>query len=364
MTTAKLTWFRLSSYREFPAMADSIVSCTSCGKKYRIRDGSQPGSFACTDCGAQVSYGAVAQARPAQARPAKGPARPAAGGKRRQVARSRPASHQRGRRVQREGGPPPKSNAPLYIGLSVLGVVVVAVIAIVAMSSDDPKPVGPGPDVADNSRDPDNIDPDTYKPSKRPDILNPDLQNEEPDPEPDVKPVDTKEPDRIKKTDRSVKEKDLPTSFYELDAMQLRQKRYKDLKEQLKHFDDTPEDLRREIDKLCATIVDFHSGSDGPDAQARLAEIGRPAIPMILAAYGKAGDLNSREGKTNACVVDDTLRDMLGDPAKITPIKPMNMPTKDMVLKNAARWCVWWYTKGHKLEKLKPDPEEEEEEEE
>jgi predicted RNA-binding Zn-ribbon protein involved in translation (DUF1610 family) len=348
-------------------MADNIVSCTSCGKKYRIREGSQPGSFACTDCGAQVSYGAMAQAQPAQARPARArPARAKAAGPKHRVSRTRSASHQRGRRVQREGGPPPKSQAPLYIGLGVLVVALIAVVTIVVMSQDDSTPVDRQPDVAKQDAqdalksDPDQETIDKIKSRPKPDALVPTPEDEGPTTEPDKVEV----PDRIKKTDRSVKEADLPKDFYELDAMHLRRKQYSELKTQLKHFDDTPQDLRREIDDLCAKLVDFDAGSDWIDAQARLVEIGRPAMPIVLLAFSKAGDLGDHKGKTNACTVDGTLREMVGDPAKITPIKPMNMPTKDMVLKTARRWCVWWYSKGHKLEKLKPEPEDEEEEEE
>ena len=46
-------------------MAEEIVSCPGCGKKFRIPDGAPPGSFACTACGADVAYG------PAAAAPAK-----------------------------------------------------------------------------------------------------------------------------------------------------------------------------------------------------------------------------------------------------------------------------------------------------
>ncbi|MHC4471721.1 MAG: hypothetical protein ACYS99_12235, partial [Planctomycetota bacterium] len=61
-------------------MADHIVACPSCGKRYKVREGSKPGEFQCTACSAMVPYGG-AEAAPAAAPARAQPARPAAKGR-------------------------------------------------------------------------------------------------------------------------------------------------------------------------------------------------------------------------------------------------------------------------------------------
>jgi len=345
-------------------MVDSTVPCPSCGKQYRIREGSKPGTFVCTACGAEVTHGAPGKARPAQARPAgarPGPSRKsraATGAPKGGLKRTRAAS-ERPRRREREGAPPPKTNTGLYIGLGALVLVILVVIAFVAMNTDtDPvTPIasnqgsGTSGDEAEGMIDPNRV-------PTRPAALIPD-----PEPESTTEPEAEPEPKREKLDTgkRSVDNKE--TDPYKMQRMQLRSKTYRFFIDHLKHLDDTPQDLRDEIDKLCATLVDFSAGADGPLARSRLAEIGKPAVPRVLLAFSKAGDLSTREGMINACFVDGTLHEICGNAAKTDPLLPFTTHSKGEITKTGLYWCAWWFSTGHKVESFAADEDEEEEEE-
>ena len=172
----------------------------------------------------------------------------------------------------------------------------------------------------------------------------------------------SEKPDQVEKVDRTLDTNE--TDPYKMQKSLLRRKNYKWFVENdhLKHMDDTAADLRQEIDKLCAVIVDFNAGSDGMDAQARLVEIGKPAVPRVILAYSKAGDLSSREGMINACVVDETLLKICGNHARTDPLKPFGQPTASVIQKTALYWCAWWFSAGHKMDVfIEDEPEEEDE---
>jgi len=356
-------------------MADSTVPCPSCGKQYRIREGSNAGTFICTACGGEVSYGAPAQARPAQARPAGGGGgggkarRPrAAAGAPKNLKRTRAASERPARR-QREGAPPPKTNTGLYIGIGALVVVVMAAVVVVVMNTDDPPRRGPNvanqnpgdgtggtPEAnADGNTGggPTPASTDPIVPDNRPESL-----REDPEPEPAREP----KREQIDTRKRAVDNKE--TDPYKMQKMQLRAKSYKFFIDHLKHLDETPQDQRDEIDKLCATLVDKFAGSDGPSAQDRLAEIGKAAVPRILLAFSKVGDLGDQDGVMNACFVDATLHKICGNVANTDPMKFFHSPTKSLILKNAKYWCAWWFFTGHTLDTFVADEGGDDEEEE
>jgi hypothetical protein len=113
---------------------------------------------------------------------------------------------------------------------------------------------------------------------------------------------------------------------------------------ELPHLESTSPELRAEIDRLVDVLVDFHSGIDGIDAQTRLVEIGRPALPRVISAFLKTGPWGERVAMVNACVVDATLREMAPEmlAPKSPPLKPMSMPSEAQIRKTVESWYRWW----------------------
>jgi hypothetical protein len=312
------------------------------------------------------------KASPARARPAKAkkPARKAApAAQRAKVARSRPAS--------RREAAPKKQPVGLYLGIGGVVVVFVAVILILVMSAPD-QPPPPPPDVADSGAEEEVVG---IQPRDRTPVAPESSQDEsgtepgsgttdgpEDDPGGGAPGMGTTEgpdgaekPDRLKPEDRSIDTKE--TDPYKMTRGALLPKNYEDFVPHLKHLDSTPTDLRNEIDKHCKTLVDFQAGSDVNVAQDRLVEIGKPAVPRILAMFAKAGDLSSMEGVSNAFKVDETLRKICGTHSKTDAITPFSRPSKKEILRTAKYWCIWWFTRGHTMDKYIEDEADEEEDE-
>ena len=255
--------------------------------------------------------------------------------------------------------------------------VVLAVVVVIVMNTDDEPVRKPPVDVANQNdgggEDVVGINPNAGKPGEdtgnnpastdpivnpnRPAALIPD-----PEPEPGTEPE--KEPGREKIDTRKRAVDNNETDPYKMGRMQLRAKSYKFFIDHLKHLDETPQDLRDEIDAKCAKLVDFYAGSEAEEAKARLIEIGKPAIPRIILAFSKAGDLSDRTGMINACVVSDALQQICGSTAKVDVLKQFGSPSKSEILKVAKYWCAWWFSTGHQMESFATEDGEGEEEEE
>ncbi len=349
-------------------MADVIIACPSCGKKFKIAEETEPGQFDCTNCGTPVPYGA--DAAPARAVPARkaGRARPAHGGKR-AGARARPAGRaRRGRRGARNedeyDAPPEKSNATLWIVLGVVGVLVVGGGIFLALTMGDDQPVTPPFTAANGTTDP------TAQPAGGAPAVVP-IQATQPNVQPPPAGIDAlptagnsgvggtdttpRVPDPIR--DRGT-DRDRPSggrakalgdsdSLFGLSRTRLRILSLSRLEKGLQHLEDTSPELRSEIDKLCATLVDPFAGRAFIDAQKRLAEIGKPAVPIMIAAFKKSGDFGSRDGMVNACVVDEAMRMTVGKAAKMMELRQMANPSAKQIEKTAKGWAVWWFRDGH-----------------
>lgn len=81
--------------------------------------------------------------------------------------------------------------------------------------------------------------------------------------------------------------------------------------EPLEHLEDTPAELREEIDRLYATMLDLDLTTQASKAQARLAEIGRPAIPILLTGLYET-PLDTEENAIKCNLVVQTLRRITG----------------------------------------------------
>src|SRR5262245_50292752 len=134
-------------------MSEEIVACPGCGKKFRLPEGAQSGTFPCTACQADVPYGesaappkskpaarpaakpaAAAAARPAPAaRPAAAPAATRTAPPARAAASAGAARTASRRAATEDREPPPKpSNTGLWVTLGIIGVG--AVIGVIALA--------------------------------------------------------------------------------------------------------------------------------------------------------------------------------------------------------------------------------------
>lgn len=280
--------------------------------------------------------------------------------------------------------PPPKSNATLYIVLAIVGVLVVGggIILAVTLSKDEPVVI-----VTDQTNEGTTNQPpaNTYLPP----IQQPPAKTDGAQPlnvsggstglnpsssgsggtsgiggaastgnTPDIRGRGTEQVNPGGGRSEAVGDSDKLTG---LPTMKLRPLSLERLVKGLEHLEDTSPELKSEIDKLCATLVDFHAGRAYITAQNRLAEIGKPAIPMMIAAFLKAGDLSSEQGMTNACVVDEALRMTAGMPTGMMELRPMANPQKNQIERTAKGWAVWWFAKGHEMTSFGDEDDEEEE---
>jgi hypothetical protein len=158
-------------------------------------------------------------------------------------------------------------------------------------------------------------------------------------------------------------EDEIPDDLHGADEMLLRRMKLEQLMKDLPHFDDTPADLKADIDRCCALIVDWSAGADQHRARASLVRLKRPSMPRILSAFLKTGDWGTDEGRILGVYVDNTLREIVWYPDRyMKHLDPMSGPTKEDIAENARRWFIWWYSVGYKLETYEEEEEEEDEE--
>ena len=126
---------------------------------------------------------------------------------------------------------------------------------------------------------------------------------------------------------------------------------FKTLKESklipLEHLEDTPPELRKEIDGLIAKMIDL----DGPGYQfnrcsRRLREIGRPAIPRLLNKMYET-PAKVREDVLVLARIVGALRDTSGVAFGFNPADRKDSDiggTEEERLSALRQWYAWWYT--------------------
>lgn len=357
-------------------MANDIVSCPSCSKKFRIPEGADSGEFPCTACGAMVPYGRTAAVaatgggrksrRGAKAAKAEKPAR--GGRKGRKAGRAKSAA--RGRRGDDRGEltPTKKDDNTLPIVAAILGgLVILGLVAMMLAGKDDPPPATTTAttdgttDTADSSgglssgsgglsagdgtgdtsdtgsggtSQPSGSSPSGTDTTSTPSSTDP-AGTTEPTP-----PKPTGEPSGIGGSevtgDEEEHEKDYG-QWYRSDNEVLF----------IVHEDVEGVDAseRAEIDALVATAVDFHSGMDGNRAQAKVEELGRKAIPAILTVF-KGQTWESREEQYAAFKAQRMLRTIVKAEEPPSPLvarflgRELNDP--QVFYRAAKMWIAWW----------------------
>jgi hypothetical protein len=357
-------------------MSEEIVACPGCAKKFRIPEGAPPGSFACTACEADVPYGAPpskagpkAPVRPAPAVAKPAPAvaaRPAAAARPAPVAaraapvassrRAAPAPSRRAGRGQDDEPAPKKDNHGLiWAGIGIGGAVVLGLAyfltkpastppaappstpsAPVAKASEPkPKPAeAPKAEAAAPATTPaPAVKPETPKPeAPKPEGAKPDAAK------PDAATPEAKAPDPTKKVKGDFSA--LGQTFASVDGMS--------------------EADRATADKLVTTAMDLQSGKDGSEAEGKLLQLGKKAIPSILSAFSKQytnGKWASNEDQYAADKLQDLLHriagaDGLNPKQEFWPRFMSGAPPEDFE-KAANLWVSWWTSKGQFATKFK-----------
>ncbi len=114
--------------------------------------------------------------------------------------------------------------------------------------------------------------------------------------------------------------------------------------EPLGHLEDTPLDLRRRIDQLAATILDLELTKESARAQRELAEIGRPAIPILLTKFYET-PADSDDNCKRCNIIDQTLQRITGQQFGYAPGEAGSVAgtTEERRQSSIKQWFAWWY---------------------
>lgn len=131
--------------------------------------------------------------------------------------------------------------------------------------------------------------------------------------------------------------------------------------EPLAHLDDTPQELRDEIESLFVTIIDMNLTKEISRAKNRLVEIGKPVIPRLLTALFElpidpANGTDEDERMVQNVV--DVLRDITGQFFGFEPLllEGSSMGTTlERQESSIKQWFAWWYKNGKRFEIAKKE---------
>lgn len=335
-------------------MAEEIVACPSCGKKFRIPEGAPPGSFKCTACEADVSYGAPAAA------PAGGggvPRRGAGGAKKSRGARRGKARKQREatggsaaeRRAAREARQTEKGANTGAIVASIMGGLVVLVLVVLALKGgeDEPEPVPvdeagetatglEGGEATDGTSEGGDATTDPAggagTPAGGTGGMGTDDEGEEEEDDDSGIGGSGRRPSSSK--------------IFTMDASKL----FVDYP----YLDETPAEERDAISMSVSQLVDRDSGRKGVVAQNDLEKIGKAAIPALLSTW-KGRTWDNEDDQLATDIVQRVLRQIVKDDgptsdfhARFVPHEPIDAAK----FERAGRmWIAWWLSKGIDIEK-------------
>ncbi|MCE9636928.1 MAG: zinc-ribbon domain-containing protein [Planctomycetes bacterium] len=348
-------------------MAEEIVACPGCGKKFKIPDGAPGGAFQCTACNANVPYGKAARptgpargapakaAAPAAKPAAKGPVKSAhaapaaksargAAGKRHARATDDEETDDRGHRGHGGKDRNKDNKTVLWVSVGVVGLVAVIGIALAMRKKPEPAPVAHKPDPTVVTPPPAPVAP-VVQPTT-PAAAGAAGSGDAPKVEGASGIGGTKPSDSTSAAGWSSKGDEIYIHVEDIAGV-------------------TPEE-RSDMDKLVATFVDRDSGKPGIDARNKLKKLGRKAVPALLSAFethwkGKKWDDDLEKFasfQVQQLMVDISKADRPGGDfvARYVPQDPKSVDAK--TFERAARmWVNWWHSKGKNIEKFKDFPE-------
>jgi cytoskeletal protein RodZ len=349
-------------------MAEEIVACPGCAKKFRIPEGAASGTFPCTACGADVPYGAAARkpaarpaAAPAQRAPAPAPApRPAAAAPRPAAAPARRAGAASSRRAAREepSDEPKSSHAAIWWAIGVGGA---ALLTLVWWLTRPTSPSHAPTDTASQTSKPPAKPPE--KPAEKPAAAQP-ADTAKPVPAATAPaatapaPADTTKPEpsateKPKTPDPAVVEKKPePVTVKPKGDIAL-------LGHEVASASGTTPEERSDMDRLVTLAMDWNAGKDGVAAASKLVKMGRKAIPPLLSAFGKqytTGKWATETDQYGAYQLQQVLRDIVrsdGRPEFIAVFQPGGLAPAEDFEKAAKMWVDWWNVKGQFITKFR-----------
>ncbi len=125
----------------------------------------------------------------------------------------------------------------------------------------------------------------------------------------------------------------------------------------LEHLADTPPEMRAEIDRLYATLIDLDLTREASAARSRLIEIGRPAMPILLTGlYEIPLDTDEQGIQVNQIVM--ALRDITGQNFGYAPIELAGSSLGESAERRESsikQWFAWWHRKGERFETRQPE---------
>jgi hypothetical protein len=362
-------------------MAEEIVACPGCAKKFRIPEGAPPGSFPCTACGVDVPYGAKAPApaarqaarpaakaaasaaasRPAQpARQQAAPARPAAAAPRRAAAAEPAERPSRGRRQRDDDYAPPEKKGmhPGALWGGIGGVVVV--IGILAYAFRTPAVEHPTfvPPTGSTSPTPPAAAPKaaTPAPEPAPAPVSATPPAAAPAPEPAAvapKPADAPKPAAVAPKPADPPKPSEPARPAGASAM---------LGQPVADVAGVTAAERSDMDRMVALAMDLGSGKDGSTAEANLVRLSKKAIPALLSAFSKQYS-GSKWGTEAEQIGAEKIQDVLhriaqadGPNSKVdftAHFLPGALSPPEDFEKAARMWMDWWNAKGSNLDKYR-----------
>lgn len=336
-------------------MADQIVACPGCGKKFKIPDGAAPtGSFPCTACGKDVPWGKSAGPRPTgKAAPAAAPAKakPAAAAPQVQApVRQAPAA--KGRRSRDDDDEPKgKQKGPKEEKLSggmlamIIGVVLLVVIIIAVNSgrNDDApvvqKPTTPVP-VAQQPATPAPATPAVA-----------------PKPATGGTPAGAGDSAGSGGNDSS----GIGGTRNEAKSSYGQWYRAPDLFGTFDTVEGTTPEERAKFDEDAALFANPNAGREATVAGSRLKKAGKKAIPSILGEFAKqwnAGKWTTDAEKQSSFSLQTLLKEIVkaSDPTKGFVARwSRGVEVAPSEFEKAARiWCAWWRSEGKDLTEFKP----------
>ena len=112
----------------------------------------------------------------------------------------------------------------------------------------------------------------------------------------------------------------------------------------LAHLEDTPDELRKEIDGLLVTMLDLELSKEGGRARARLVEIGKPAIPPLLTKFYEI-PADDEPNRIRCNMIDQALSDITGQQFGYAPGEAGTAAgtTEERRQSSIKQWFAWWY---------------------
>ncbi len=130
--------------------------------------------------------------------------------------------------------------------------------------------------------------------------------------------------------------------------------------EPLEHLEDTPQELRDRIDELFATMIDLDLTVEASRAAGEIAEIGKPAIPILL-THLYENELETQADSIQANIAVVALRKITGQSFGYQPqafVGSALGTTEERRTSAIHQWFAWWYREGESFT-APPVPEEE-----